>query len=861
MSLLPGRLPSIYTAIPGSGPVTTTINTGGYDVLVGGIGFRLATDQNYPFKRVTEPTTIRRVDQSYEPGEQTLSQLPWIKSQSSFHGGAGQQNLEAPFTNFQYQQEQITHIRFDTSLGIDCWTPGKVSRLPDTTFSAFGFAATTMCTATVGGIDYAIIGGAQSLYQVVWASGPDAAPTVTQIDLSGSAYGGISNCTISNLTTDGGNYFALIQLNTAGYVPGVLTYVAKGSVTSTAAPIPLYEAPNFGSASARTNLCVDPSFEGASINAAWSAGGTVAPTLSQSTAAWRSGTKSMKVTAAGANSFFPGAVYTCPTTAGQTYTFSCYIYNPSSGGTAGGVSITSGGAIGTSSTVRDALVRLSITVTATASTTQFSVYFGGSTTAGVDYFYVDDVLIEQSSLVLPYFSGATASTSSDTYAWSGTPNASTSTDTPVPVPGGSQGTIGWAKERLIAGLSNKVYELNTASTVAAHSALPSPRYTHPNPLWTCTAISESPDSVLIAGAVGNQASVMKMLLDSSGATPVLAGATSACTLPLGEIVYSMANYLGAFIALGTNKGVHVASFDTYSGNMVNGPLSLTTKSPVYGLAGADRFIYAGYTNAQADGKTGLARLDLSTQIDTAGRLAWAPDLRPPSTAPTGVGTVTAVSVLPYSGRLIFLTPEGIHVQQGVPGHDPGAQYWIKTSRIRYDTSEPKLFKMGSVRGSLDTGSIQIVGSIPFGSDIVLNTSGPITGNNPPDFRLPQGTNEWLQLKFVLQGQSCVFNSYQVKAIPAPSRQHLIQFSVQLYSREKDFSGRERTDQLQPRERYYAVKALEATGQEVTLTEFTPTGAVNTQVVIDQLDFTSIQRRTNANDFGGTLTFHLRETES
>lgn len=862
MSFLPGnKLPFIYQAVPGSGPVASAVNTGGYDVMVGGFGFRLATDPNNPFKRTTEPTTIRRVDQSYEPGEQTLSQLPWIKSQSSFHGGAGQQNLEAPFTSFQYQQEQISHIRFDTSVGIDCWTPGKVTRLPDTTYSAFGFAATTMCTATVGGIDYAIIGGAQSLYQVAWLSGPDAAPTVTQIDMSGSTYGGLSNCTITNLTTDGSNYYGLVQLATAGYVPGMLTYVVKGSVTTAAAPIALYEAPNFGTNSTRTNLCVDPDFEGASINAAWVPSGSATPTLAQSTAFQRTGTKSMKVTATGANTFFSNASYQFTATAGHTYTFSAYVYNPTAGGTAGGANILVAGTLGTGTTVRDAWSRISITVQPTSTgVVSFSIAFGGATAAG-DSFYVDDVLLEESSSVNSYFSGATTNTTTDTYSWSGTANASTSTDSPVPVPGGSKGVVGWSKERLIAGLSNKVYELNTATTVAAHSALPTPRYTHPNPSWVCTAISESPDSVLIAGAVGNQASVMKMLLDVTGATPVLAGATSAAQLPLGEIVYSMSSYLGAFIALGTNKGVRVASFDTYSGNMVNGPLSLVTTSPVYGLAGADRYIFCSYTNQQADGKTGLARLDLSTTIDSAGRLAWAPDLRPPSTAPTGQGTVTAVSVLPFSGRLIFLTPEGIHVQQGVPGHDSNANYWLRTSRIRYDTSEPKLFKLGSVRGTLDTSSIQIIGTTPFGSDTVLNTSGPVVGNNPPDFRLPQGINEWLQLRFVLQGQNCVFNSYQVKAIPAPSRQHLIQFSTQLYARETDFTGRDRSDQLQPRDRYYAVKALEASGQEVTLTEFTPTGAVNTQVVIDQLDFTSIERRTNKNDFGGTLTFHLRETES
>lgn len=859
-SKLPFKLPFANPSTPSSATTSVVVDTGGYDILLNGIGFRLATDQSFPFKRTTEPTTIRRVDQSLEPGEQTLSQLPWIKSQSSFHAGAGQQNLEAPFTAFQYQQEQVAHIRFDTSLGVDVWTPGKVTRLPDTTFSAFGFSATSLCTATVNGIDYAIIGGNQSLYQAAWLGGPDAAPTITQIDLSGSTYGGISNCNITSLTTDGSHYYALIQLTNAGFVPGVLTYVAQGSITSTAAPVALYEAPNYANASPRTNLCVDPDFEGASINAAWSGTGSATPTIAPSTTQARVGTKSMKVTATGANTFFEGVAYSLPSVVGNTYTFTAYVYNPSVGGSVGGVALVTGGQFGGSTTATNAWTPISITYKATAATTNFTLYFGGSVSVG-DSFYVDTVLLEQAAVAGSYFSGRTAADSLYTYSWSGTADASTSVATPVAVPGGSKGVIGWAKERLMAGLSNRIYELPTDSSVAAHSQLPPPRYSHPNSAWLWSAICEAPGAILAAGATGNQANVMQMTLDTSGATPVLAGASSVGALPLGETVNVMMSYLGAYVCLGTNKGVRVASFDTYSGNMVVGPLSLVTTQPVYGLCGADRFVYAGYSNQQADGSTGLARLDISLQIDASGRLAWAPDLRPPSTAPTGRGTVTAVSVLPNSGRIIFLTPEGIHVQQGVAGHDPGASYWLRTSRIRYDTLEPKLFKLGSIRGTLDTSSITVTGIAPFQSNVNLGTFGPIVGGNPGDFRLVPGLNEWIQLQFSLNGQSCVLNSYQAKAIPAPGRQHLIEFTVLLMNREVDRHGVNAVDPLDPRDRYETLKELEKSGQEITFIEFTSLGPVSTQVVIDQIEFISFYRPTDQSDLAGFITFHLRETET
>lgn len=857
---LPARIPQPYRLSVGQSAAVAAVNSGGYDLTVGGIGFRLATDQSVPFQRITEPTTIRRIDQSLEPGEQTLSQLPWIKSQSSFHAGAGQQNLEAPFTAFQYQQEQVAHIRYDTSLGIDPWTPGKVQRLSDTRFSAFGFSATTMCTATVGGVDYAIIGGTNSLYQVAWTAGPDANPTVTQIDLSGSTYGGIANCSVSSLTTDGSRYYGLIQLTSPGFVAGVLSYVVQGSVTSAATPVALYEAPNYATASPRTNLCVDPDFEGATLNAAWAPSGTSAPTLALSTTRARVGTHSLSVTATGSATFLPGAGYTVPTTVNSIYTFTAYVYNPSVNGSPGGVGLVCNGNFGGSTTVKDAWTAISMTFTATAATTVIVPYFTGSSAVG-NVFYIDTVLIEAAASSGAYFSGASAADSIYTYAWTGTANSSTSTATPVPVAGGSPGVVGWVKERLMAGLSNRMYELDTSASVQPHSPLPSPRYGHPNSGWLWSAISDSPDAILASGASGNQASILKMTLDATGATPVLAGASSVATLPLGETINVMQSYLGTYVALGTNKGVRVASFDTYSGKMTYGPLSLATTQPVYGLCGNDRFVYAGFTNQQADGKTGLARLDLSLQIDQSGRLAWAPDLRPPSTAPTGLGTVTAVSVLPLSTRIIFLTPEGIHVQGSGAGSDPGAVYWLRTSRIRYDTSEPKLFKLGTVRGSLDSSSITVTGIAPFISDTNLGTFGPIAGGNPGPFRLPAGLNEWIQLKFTLGGSGCVLNSYQARAIPAPSRQHLISFTVQVFRNEADKYGNETSDQMTPRQRYQQVLDLESAGNEVILTEFTNSGAISTAVVIDQLDFKQTTRPTVNNEFGGWLTFHLRTTES
>jgi hypothetical protein len=438
---LPSTLPSWYVFAPGE-TATPQVNDGGYDFKIGGHGFRLASDQQNPYMRATEPTTNRRFDDSLEPGEQSLSPLPWIKSQSSFHGGAGQLNLEQGFTAFQYQQEQVEHIRYNTSIGVNVWTPGKVTKLPTTLVSSIGATPLPQfVTGTVGGIDCGIGGGVGALKQFSWASGPNAAPTITNVDLSGAHFGGAANCTITSLVTDGQSYYALVQLTTAGDLTGVKSLIVTGSL-----------------------------------------GSAVAPSV---------------------------------------------------------------------------------------------IYKGASTGAQM------------------------------------------------------LGALGWVKARLVAGLGRSFYELNPAppsppvdiTTVTA-------KYTHPSATWTWTCFAESPTAVLGAGAVGYQSDILAFTLDSSGAVPTLSGGVSIGVLPHGERINTLGAMLGSFLAIGTDRGVRVGTFDTYTGSLSIGPLSVTSTVPVLAMTGRDRFVYAGYSNQQADGKTGLVAIDLSFVVDASGRLANAPDLRP-----------------------------------------------------------------------------------------------------------------------------------------------------------------------------------------------------------------------------------------
>lgn len=845
-------------AIPGnkvgspSSPTTPIVNQGGYDVLIGNLGFRLANDTNFPYTRGSDKLTSQKITTSAEPGEQNLSDLPWLRSQSSFHGGAGQLNLESGFTAFQYQQEEIQHVRFDTSLNADVWTPGKVKRLPDVQRTAMATTPSEMIAATIGGVDYAIVGGAGGLWQLSWPSGPDSLPTLTSIDLTSATYGGASNCTISSLCTDGINYYGVLQMTAAGSTAGILTYIISGSVNSTAAPTALYEVPNYTTFTPRTNLCTNPS--GETGTSGWSV--ETNSTVAVSTTQHQTRAQALKVTAtATPPPIFGGIHFQFTAVVGKTYTCSAYVYLDSSMISAvfTGAQDTVG-VFGSSTTTKNSWTRLSVTFTAQTTTPSFALWAHGDFVSP-QFYYVDSVLIEQAGGTGTYFDGATAADAQYTYSWSGTADASTSVATPGVSPMQAPGVCGWVKERLIAAVANSVYEL--PPNVTSHSALPTAKYTRPGGTWVWAAVSESPNGVLVAGAGGNQSSILELTLDTSGNTPTLGGGSSVAMLPVGESVQAMYSAQGSFLAIGTTKGLRIGTFDTYSGTLTYGPPTWDNAQPVLCAAARDRFIYAGYSNSQADGTSGVARIDLGTQTDQAGRQAWSPDLKP-STAVTGTGTTYAVAVLPVSQRVVFTTPDGLFVEGNGPGTDGDA--WIRTSRIRFGTTEPKLFKLGQIRGSLNMAQVQVTAIAPYNTAQNCGTFG-FTTTDPGEFRLMDGTWEWIQMKYTMLGSSCEINSYQVKAIPQPHRQRLIQFTVNCFRNETDKLGMEITDPMAPHDRLTALEAIEQGGGEVQLVEFTNTGPLVYKIVIEDLQFTEFSRPNVEDDFGGYITIKLRTTES
>jgi len=180
-----------------------------YDIAVGGEPFFIAASNTYPYRRETASYKRTQLDTTQSPGEQTFEGW-WLRSQNSFHLGANIKFLEP------LQGNDVVY-RFNKSSGVDPWTPGQLSLLPDTT-SVIGTAAVNVMVGGTdsAGVDVVFVADGSTLKRVTAAG---ASTTIT--------YGGSG--TILSLTSDGVNYYA-----------ATATGIYKGTLAGVATTTPIF---------------------------------------------------------------------------------------------------------------------------------------------------------------------------------------------------------------------------------------------------------------------------------------------------------------------------------------------------------------------------------------------------------------------------------------------------------------------------------------------------------------------------------------------------------------------------------------------------------------------------------------------
>jgi hypothetical protein len=112
-------LPFVLSNPAGSTAYTATGYA--YDIAIAGLPFFISPLDDSPYRRVTAQYRKQQIDQSREPGEQTLTGW-WLRSQSSFHYGQG-------IKFFEPIQDESLRFQYTNSKGVDVWTRGQATLL------------------------------------------------------------------------------------------------------------------------------------------------------------------------------------------------------------------------------------------------------------------------------------------------------------------------------------------------------------------------------------------------------------------------------------------------------------------------------------------------------------------------------------------------------------------------------------------------------------------------------------------------------------------------------------------------------------------------------------------------------------
>jgi hypothetical protein len=100
-------------------------NSESYDMAINSLPFFLFTSDESPYRRQTAQYRKQQIDQSTEPGEQSITGW-WVRAQSSFHGGDG-------INFYDPSAGEISSYRFSDSKGLNVWNKGQVTLLKSCT--------------------------------------------------------------------------------------------------------------------------------------------------------------------------------------------------------------------------------------------------------------------------------------------------------------------------------------------------------------------------------------------------------------------------------------------------------------------------------------------------------------------------------------------------------------------------------------------------------------------------------------------------------------------------------------------------------------------------------------------------------
>jgi hypothetical protein len=420
--------------------------------------------------------------------------------------------------------------------------------------------------------------------------------------------------------------------------------------------------------------------------------------------------------------------------------------------------------------------------------------------------------------------------------------------------------MAFVKSRLILTVDGAIYELSP-TPASPPAALPTAKYVSSDTKWSWPGITESSSAIYVVGNNGIRGAILKFVLEADGDIPTLSSGVIAAQLPSGEIPYSALGYLGEFIGIGTNLGARVAISNT-QGDLSYGPLLFSTNGPVRAWTARDRFLYCTVSRG-IDGASGLYRIDLSFQVGEL-RFPYATDLIAQPDDLTTLGSedtsdCIVVANIGDTNQLCFATANETYVELETY---PAKNGYLQTSRIRFNTLEPKLFKLIRVRGPALEGPLSyiILDSNDSETGSHIFSLGVSPGEADSAVEQPAEPADFISVKFVFGRNEATIKSgelwaYQLKALPASPRQRLIQLPVWCFDFEQDRFGVRSGGQGSAYTRLTQLEEFERTANSTTLQDF-DTG-INTAVVVERVSFEQTDPPPHAKGWGGRIMLTLR----
>ena len=654
----------VYTLSNPAGSTNYSATGEAYDVAIGGLPFFLLNSDDSPYRRVTAQYRKQQIDQSREPGEQTLTGW-WLRSQSSFHYGQG-------IKFFEPIQDESLRFQYTESKGIDVWTKGQATLLKS-------------CVS-----QHVVTGGIQTNGRP-WQMMRSIQWTTNSIK-----YDGV-------LLTD--------EYDVDKVFPKITVSITNKALTSNVATL---------TTSAVHGLCTG-----------------------------------MEIVITGVDATFNGTYRITGVPSTTTFTYAKTASNVAS-------------------------TPVSPAGTGVAEVIHFIDYNSGADYPvfaicddGVNAYWVTNKLVGANQRLTVFKKPLTGdSTTAETQMFQSTTVATTNA------------VMEYTKERIIMCVNDSVYEFPTSQ-----SSMPTAVYTHRDDDHIFTSVTSSGAAIYISGYSGIQSNIYKFTLTTAGAMPTLTSAITAAELPVGEIAFKIAYYLGN-MAIGTNQGMRMADASQLDGSITYGALIFESDQPVYDFGFRDRYIWAA---SGVDGQVGVTRVDMGQPLGNL-QFPYAWDLYDP--ADTLGHYTTACAFLGDTNRLAFCnagngTDGKIYIESA---STLLAEGFLRTGYVRYNTLELKIFKLMQARVDTTNGGLNI-DSIDYADNFYrIGTFAQEASVPEVNINYPQASQEYLGFQFTLTRSSTdvtkgpLFTGYQIKALPAIPRQRLIQYPLSCFDHESDHFG-------------------------------------------------------------------------